>query len=101
PPGALGRDLRLLLADLAMRSASAESKRLAGHVQSSMIAALRRKNDELRDLGVKHALFYVLLGARMPSILIETGFVTNPTEGKRLADADYQSQLAAAIAQGI
>lgn len=101
PPGALGRDLKLLLADLAMRSASAESKRLAGHVQSSMVGTLRRKHEDIKDLGVKHALFYVLLGARMPSILIETGFVTHATEGKRLADADYQNGLASSIAQGI
>jgi N-acetylmuramoyl-L-alanine amidase len=101
PPGALGRDLKLLLADLAMRSASAESKRLAGYVQSSLVGTLRRKHDQVTDLGVKHALFYVLLGARMPSILVETGFVTHATEGKRLGDPEYQSQVASSIAQGV
>lgn len=101
PPGALGRDLKLLLADLAMRSASAESKRLAGYVQSTLVGSLRRKHDQVTDLGVKHALFYVLLGARMPSILVETGFVTHATEGKRLADPEYQSAVASSIAQGV
>jgi N-acetylmuramoyl-L-alanine amidase len=101
PSGALGRDLRLLLAELAMRSASTESKRLAGYVQSALVGALSKKNVEARDLGVKHALFYVLLGARMPSVLVETGFVTNPSEGQRLADPQYQTEVASAVASGI
>ncbi len=101
PPGTLGRDLRLVLADLAMRSATAESKRLAGYVQGSLVGSLRRRYSKVRDLGVKHALFYVLLGARMPSILVETGFVTNTMEAKRLRRDAYQAQIATAIGRGI
>lgn len=101
PAGDLGRDVRLILADLAMRSASVESRRLAGYVQSTMVSVLRRKKAEVHDLGVKHALFYVLLGARMPAVLIETGFVTCPGDARRLADPNYASSAATAIAQGI
>jgi N-acetylmuramoyl-L-alanine amidase len=101
PSGALGRDLRLILADLAMRSASLESKRLAGYVQSTLVSSLGKKHGEVRDLGVKHALFYVLLGARMPSVLIETGFVTHPNEAKLLQEAQYQAEVSSAIASGI
>jgi N-acetylmuramoyl-L-alanine amidase len=100
PDGALGADLRLILADLAMRSATSQSRRLAGHVQSSMVRSL---GDEygVKDLGVKHALFAVLLGVRMPSVLIETGFVTNAAESERLATSDYQTKIAKAIARGV
>ncbi len=101
PDGKAGQDLRLILADLAMRSATIESRRLAGYVQSSLVGRLRRDHDDVKDLGVKHALFYVLLGARMPAVLIETGFVSSPMESKRLASSNYQSKVADAIASGI
>ncbi len=101
PTGPLGQDLRLLLADLAMRSATEESRRLAGLVQSTLVQSLRRASGEVVDLGVKHALFYVLLGSRMPSILIESGFLSHPEEERRLADAAYQRKLAHAVASAI
>jgi N-acetylmuramoyl-L-alanine amidase len=101
PTGSLGQDLRLILADLAMRSATSESRRLAGFVQGSLVGNLRRQHDDVKDLGVKHALFYVLLGTRMPSVLIETGFVTHATEGRRLASDKYQDEVARSIAQGV
>lgn len=101
PFGKLGNDARLLLADLAMRSASDESRRLAGYVQSSAVGSLRRDYSEVKDLGVKRALFFVLLGARMPSVLIETGFMSHRTESTRLTDAAYQTKLASAIANGV
>lgn len=101
PDGKAGQDLRLILADLAMRSATVESRRLAGYVQSSLVGTLRRDHEDVRDLGVKHALFYVLLGARMPAVLIETGFVSNEMESKRLSSAKYQEQVADSIASGV
>lgn len=101
PEGELGQDVKLILADLAMRSASLESRRLAGYVQKSMVGRMRRDYEDVKDLGVKHALFYVLLGVRMPAVLIETGFVSHKEESQRLADAKYQDQLARAIAQGV
>jgi N-acetylmuramoyl-L-alanine amidase len=99
--GALGQDLRLVLADLAMRSATVESKKLARYVQESAVRNLRREHPDLEDLGVKHALFYVLLGTRMPSILVETGFLTHPDEGRRLGGAAYQKRLAKGLAAGV
>lgn len=101
PEGKLGQDLRLILADLAMRSASVESKRLAGYVQTAMVSGLRRQKETVKDLGVKHALFYVLLGARMPSVLVETGFISHAKESLRLADGAYQQHVARSIARGV
>lgn len=101
PAGKVGRDMSLLLADLAMKSATEESRRLAGYIQSSVVNGLRSKYKNVRDLGVKRSLFYVLLGVRMPSVLIENGFMSNPMEAARLADPKYQNELSTAIARGV
>jgi len=95
------RDLRLLIADLAMRGATREARRLAARVQSHLVRGLRRHAPDTRDLGVKSALFYVLLGARMPSILVEMGFMTHPREGRRLARPAHQTRVARAIVAGV
>ncbi|MFO0723306.1 MAG: N-acetylmuramoyl-L-alanine amidase [Myxococcota bacterium] len=101
PGGAIGQDLRLLLADLAMQSATEKSRRLASLVQSSIVGKLKQSYGDVVDLGVKHALFYVLLGSRMPSILIESGFLSHPDEEKRLAEPAYQRTVAESIAAGV
>ncbi|HSY74153.1 MAG TPA: N-acetylmuramoyl-L-alanine amidase, partial [Dongiaceae bacterium] len=53
------------------------------------------------DRGVRRARFAVLRDAAMPAILIEGGYMTNPTEGKKIYDAAYRKQMAAAIVKGI
>jgi N-acetylmuramoyl-L-alanine amidase len=94
-------NLRLILADLATRSNTGEARDLAQSVQSSLVRTLRGKSYKLKDHGVKHALFYVLLGAHMPSILVETAFLSNPEEEKRLRSAKYQDTTAEAVARGL
>jgi len=94
-------DLRFLLADLATRANTEESVRLATQVQSGLISKLTARDRKIRDLGTKEALFYVLLGTKMPAILVETGFLSNPEEEKRLASPEYQETVARAIAAGV
>jgi N-acetylmuramoyl-L-alanine amidase len=94
-------DLQFLLADLATRANTEESARLATQVQSGLVSALRSKDAKIRDLGTKEALFYVLLGTKMPAILVETGFLSNPDEEKRLSSPGYQEDVARAIASGV
>ena len=53
------------------------------------------------NLGVKFAMFYVLVGAEMPSILVEVSFISNKVEEKRLSTESYKNKLAEAIAKGI
>jgi N-acetylmuramoyl-L-alanine amidase len=55
----------------------------------------------VKDLGVKKALFYVLVGAEMPCALVEVSFITNPKEGKRLVDPEYLDKIARGLEQGI
>ncbi len=78
-----------------------ESERLASYVQSSLINNLSGKYKPVKDKGVKKAPFIVLLGADIPSILVETSFITNPTEEKRLKSNDYINELADGIFTGI
>jgi N-acetylmuramoyl-L-alanine amidase len=94
-------NLRMILADLATRSNTGEARDLAQSVQSSLVRTLRAKSYKLKDHGVKHALFYVLLGARMPAILVETAFLSNPEEEKRLRSGKYQDATAEAVSRGL
>jgi N-acetylmuramoyl-L-alanine amidase len=54
-----------------------------------------------RDRGVRAARFYVVRHTTMPAILLETGFVTNPTEAANLSNPSYQERMARGVAQGI
>ncbi|MDX1708617.1 MAG: N-acetylmuramoyl-L-alanine amidase, partial [Desulfobacterales bacterium] len=77
-------DLQKILYDLMQNAKINESSRLAAYVQSAMVGHLReRRYTRIKSKGVKQAPFYVLLGAQMPSILVETAFISNPRECKR------------------
>ncbi len=90
------QELESLLKGLIQESKSEDSRRLAGHIQQKLV-----QGTGAADRGVKHARFVVLIGANVPSILIETGFLSNPTEGKKLTTPSYQNKIATAIADGI
>ncbi len=77
------------------------SHKFAIDVQAGILQAARTKYKDVNDSGVKEGPFWVLVGAQMPSILVEVGYVTHPTEGKRLYDKDYQQALANGIANGV
>ena len=94
-------DLRLILADLATKANAGDARDLAQSVQSSLVRTLRSRVGPVRDHGVKQALFYVLLGTHMPSILVETGFISNPAEEARLRSARFQDGAAEAVARGM
>lgn len=94
-------DLQFILADLATKANTGESTRLATQVQKNLVSHLSKDFPGTRDLGTKEALFYVLLGAKMPAILVETAFLSHPDDEKRLSTAEYQDTLAKSIAQGV
>jgi N-acetylmuramoyl-L-alanine amidase len=95
-------DLHSILSELMQNAKINESARLAQYVQSSIVSNLKqRKYSYIKDKGVKQAPFYVLLGAQMPAILIETSFISNPRECKRLMDERYQNHVCDAIIRGI
>ncbi|MEE9275685.1 MAG: N-acetylmuramoyl-L-alanine amidase [bacterium] len=94
-------DLQKILNDLMLRSKVTESHQLAKSVQTALVSRLNRRFGRVKNLGVKRGPFFVLLGARMPSILIETAFISNPTEAKRSRKAKYRQAIAKGIADGI
>jgi N-acetylmuramoyl-L-alanine amidase len=95
-------DLHSILNDLLKNAKINESSRLAEVVQSTLVRNLNRRGyDRVKDKGVKQAPFYVLLGARMPSILVETAFISNREECRLLTTAGYQEHLAESIVQGL
>jgi len=80
---------------------AAESMDLARGVQARLTKKLGRSHGGIRDRGVRSALFYVLVGAKCPAILVETAFISNPKEEKLLKDERYQSSVAGAITDGV
>jgi N-acetylmuramoyl-L-alanine amidase len=96
-------DLQVILADLKLNDPAkvVPSSLLAGNVQSALVKSLHKKYEKIRDLGVKQAPFVVLIGAEMPSILIEVSFISNPSEERRLRDPRYLDSLADAIVAGL
>jgi len=94
-------DLQSILNDLMKNVKVNESGKLANYIQSSLYGHMRKRYSRIKNLGVKQAPFYVLLGAQMPSILLETSFISNPRECKRLNSPKYQEQLCEGIIKGI
>lgn len=94
-------NLQFILADLAMKANVSDSVRLGREVQVSTHGHVQNKWSDVKDLGLKHALFYVLLGARMPAVLVETAFISNRADEKRLRTDKYQNAIVAGITKGI
>jgi N-acetylmuramoyl-L-alanine amidase len=99
--GEFGSILEEILVDMQKTNKVNESSKLAASVQGSMHKDMAKKYSRIKNLGVKKAPFYVLIGANMPSILVETGFISNYKEEKRLRSSKYLKNLSAAMAKGI
>lgn len=77
------------------------SHKLAIDVQAGLLQSVKTKYKGVNDSGVREGPFWVLVGAQMPSILIELGYMSHPIESKRLYSTQYQKLLAKGIANGI
>ncbi len=77
------------------------SNKLAIDIQQGMLGTLRNHYSKIKDMGVRKGPFWVLVGAQMPAVLVEVGFVSNPMEEKRLINSTYQKRLAQGLAEGI
>ena len=82
----------LIKATIAQSAFAAKSEEFASLVQNEF-----RKRVQSKDRGVKQAGFYVLMGASMPNVLIELGFISNPNEEKKLNSSSYRDMLATSI----
>jgi N-acetylmuramoyl-L-alanine amidase len=94
-------DVGVILASLDLQRNRDDSLYLANYIQDSMVSNLRHRYSRIYDQGVKQALFYVLFGAKMPSVLVEVSYITNRDEARRLNSRQYRRHLARGIASGI
>jgi len=93
--------LQAILFDLMANYKLNDSAHLADEVQKALHKKIRTVHNDVKNLGVKQGPFYVLVGASMPSILVETAFLSNATEESRLKDPAYQSSAAEGIYEGV
>ena len=77
------------------------SNKLAIDLQRSILGTLKSHYKNIYDAGVREGPFWVLVGAQMPSVLVEVGFITHPMEAKRLVNQRYQQRLANGLANGV
>lgn len=94
-------DLKNILSDIMKNTKVDESSRLANYIQKEVIKDLRKNYSNVKSKGVKQAPFFVLLGARMPSVLVEVSFISNRREEKRLKSNRYLDCVAEGIVNGI
>lgn len=77
------------------------SNKLAIDLQRGMLGELNKKYKNVKDGGVREGPFWVLVGAQMPSVLVEVGFISHPMEAKRLVNDNYRKTMAKGLADGI
>jgi N-acetylmuramoyl-L-alanine amidase len=93
--------LQDLVKKIALHDKSEESHEFAKRVEASLYAFSLKYFPGTKDRGVKTAPFIVLIGANMPSVLAEIGFVSNSREEALLMKSDYRQKLAEALYKGM
>lgn len=94
-------ELRELLQKIALSEKLDESREFARFVQRELSREWKQINPASRDRGVKMAPFVVLIGASMPSVLAEIGFVTNARDERLMKRPEYRQRLAEALYRGV
>ena len=94
-------DLPKLLKQIMNHTRVEESRELATTMQSAMARSILGREKHPLNRGVKTAGFHVLLGAQMPAVLVEVGFVSNREEARQLRSISHRKKLASAIADGL
>jgi N-acetylmuramoyl-L-alanine amidase len=94
-------DLNDLLHRAVLQTKLEESREFAEKVQESLCANSIKMNAHARNRGVRQAPFVVLIGATMPSILAEVGFVSNPRDERLLKRGDQRQKIADALLKGV
>jgi N-acetylmuramoyl-L-alanine amidase len=96
------KDIALILKDLRLDANLSRSQKLACQIQEDLAAAPpMQDHPKMKNRGVKQALFHVLLGADMPSVLVEAGFLSHPEDRARVLSPQGRLQMGAAIATAI
>jgi N-acetylmuramoyl-L-alanine amidase len=94
-------ELQDLLQKIALKDKVDESREFAGRVQDSLYAASAKTNARVRDRGVRKAPFVVLIGASMPSVLAEIGFISNAHDENLMNRPEHRQRIAEALYKGV
>jgi N-acetylmuramoyl-L-alanine amidase len=77
------------------------SNKLAIDIQKGVLNSVRKQISSVKDNGAREAPFWVLVGAQMPAILLETGYISHPEESARIADPKYQKLMVEGMIDGV
>jgi N-acetylmuramoyl-L-alanine amidase len=94
-------ELQDLIQKITLQDKAEESRQFAGSIQSALFPFAARYDPGIKNRGVKKAPFVVLIGASMPSVLAEIGFLSNAREAARLAKPEHRQKLAEALYRGV
>ena len=94
-------DMETIVDQIVKHARISESKIFTGCLQENLVKQLGKKYKNIKNLGVKKAPFFVLVGARMPAALVEVSFLSNYKEGKRLKSSVYRNYIANGLYSGI
>jgi N-acetylmuramoyl-L-alanine amidase len=95
------KSLSFIISDFIQGIKMDDSITAAHLIQSNLVGTLMKYYDNIKNLGVKKAPFYVLVGAHMPCILVEVSFIDHPVEGRRLKTERYQRVVSDGIYDGV
>lgn len=94
-------ELQDLLQKIALKDKVDESREFANRVEEALYANSSKTTSKVRDRGVKKAPFVVLIGASMPSILAEIGFISNPHDEALMMRSETRQKVAEALYKGV
>ncbi|HWE53705.1 MAG TPA: N-acetylmuramoyl-L-alanine amidase, partial [Bryobacteraceae bacterium] len=94
-------ELKDLIQSITLNDKITESQTFAQTVQTSLSSQAAKTNPNAHNRGVKRAPFVVLIGASMPSILAEIGFLSNERDERNLGKAEYRQKVAEALYKGL
>jgi N-acetylmuramoyl-L-alanine amidase len=94
-------ELQDLLEKIALKDKVDESREFAGRIQSALYSFSAKNDAHARDRGVRKAPFVVLIGASMPSVLAEIGFISNAHDESIMKKPEYRQRLAESLYKGV
>jgi N-acetylmuramoyl-L-alanine amidase len=94
-------DLQDILQKIALNDKVDESRDFAARVQTALFALSAKNNKAAKDRGIRKAPFVVLIGASMPSVLAEIGFISNAHDESTMKRAEYRERIAEALYKGV
>ncbi len=95
------REIGSILASMKIADEATHSQRFADLIEHSAVTSLKLRYADTIEGGVKNAGFYVLVGARMPAVLFETSYISNPLEEQLLASDEYKARLSDGIVNAV